>query len=104
MRCGRASWADQQRLTLRRGAEQASRTGRAGHAKQAGRREREGQLLAGLPAGQAGVWAEKGRKEFLFQIFFFLFCFQSQFKSKPIVNLNRVLNILFISNIIEQFW
>ena len=39
-----------------------------GHAKQAGRREREGQLLAGPPAGQAEVWAESEEYKIFFQI------------------------------------
>jgi len=99
-RSGRAEQAKQSRPSSC--ARQAERGKGRDSWAEAGKSGRRKGGAAGLVGSCAGLKREE--KNFFSKPFFFLFCFQSQFKSKPIVNLNRVLNILFISNIIEQFW
>ena len=114
-RTGACGAADAERA-LQRGAGRAAVRGRpkrlqrrAGHVKQAGRREREGQLGRGQeeeggkgPANSCAGLKREEMKFFQVKIPFLFLVFKSKFKCKPNANSNRVLNILFNSNKSEQ--
>ena len=97
----------------RRAGPAALWAGRAVGREGAGRCAGKGEGRSGPPSGPRPGKVEKKKagpvlgwmkNRRFFSNSFFLFCFQSQFKCKPNANSNRVLNILFISNINEQFW